>query len=79
MNLNQFIREGDGFVREYDYGDARVVAADLGQRDATVDVVDDTAIVAFEDGEQIDLRVPDGEKVNAFIRNGVLTIEVNDA
>lgn len=79
MNLNQFARDGSRFVRQYDYGDVRVVAADLGRDDATVDVVGDTAIVAFDDGEQIDLALPDGGQVDAFIRNGVLTIEVSEA
>ncbi|PSQ16727.1 hypothetical protein BRD00_09885 [Halobacteriales archaeon QS_8_69_26] len=79
MNLTQFARQSDRFVREYDYGETRVFAVDLGRSDATVDVVDDTAIVAFEDGDQIDLSVPSGAEVDAFIRNGILTIEVTEA
>jgi len=79
MNLNQFARQTDRFVREYDYGDTRVFAIDLDRSDATVDVVDDTAIVAFEDGDQIDLALPSGAEVDAFIRNGILSIEVSQA
>ena len=79
MNLNQFARDSSRFVRQYDYGDVRVVAADLGRDDGSVDVVGDTAIVAFDDGDQIDISLPEGEEVVAFIRNGVLTIEVRDA
>lgn len=79
MNLNQFARQSDRFVREYDYGATRVFAVDLGRSDATVDVVDDTAIVAFEDGDQIDLALPGGAEVDAFIRNGILSIEVTQS
>jgi hypothetical protein len=62
-------------LRRYDYGDETVLAADLGpERDAAVDVVDGTAIVVV-DGEQYDLEL-DGD-ARAFIRNGVLTIEVD--
>lgn len=62
-------------VREFDYGDAVVYAADLGVvGDATADVVDDTVVVVAGD-EQYDFELPDGE-ARAFIRNGVLTVEV---
>jgi len=62
-------------LRRYDYGDEVVLAADLGaEREATVDVVDGTAIVVVED-EQYDVEL-DGD-ARAFIRNGVLTIEVD--
>jgi hypothetical protein len=62
-------------LRRYDYGDETVLAADLGPgRDASVDVLDDAVIVVV-DGEQYDLDL--AGDAQAFIRNGVLTIEVN--
>ena len=64
-------------VRRFDYDDGLVLAADVGTDDASVDVVGDTVIVVSA-GEQHELSVPetaDGE-ARAFIKNGVLTIEV---
>jgi len=67
---------GDAPLRRYEYDDAVVPAADVGiSDDATVDVVDDTAIVVI-DGEQYDFEIPAGE-ARAFIRNGVLTVEMS--
>lgn len=73
---NQQQLVGDAPLRRYDYDDGSVVfAADVGVADdASVDVVDGTAIVVVG-GEQYDFEVPDGE-ARAFIRNGVLTIEM---
>ena len=52
-------------------------AADVGiTDDATVDVVDGTAIVVV-DGEQYDFEIPAAE-ARAFIRNGVLTVEMSE-
>ncbi|WP_122090453.1 Hsp20/alpha crystallin family protein [Halalkalicoccus subterraneus] len=69
------------FARQYEYDDGTVVAVDLGTEasDATVDVVGGTAIVVVdttegERQEEFDLPADDAR---AFIRNGVLTIEVN--
>lgn len=62
-------------LRRYEYDDGVVFAGDLGRgSDAMVDVVDDTAIVAVDDDEY-DLDLPSGD-AQAFIHNGVLTIEV---
>jgi len=65
--------------RRYEYDDGSVVfAGDLGAgTDAAVDVVDGTAIVVT-DGEQYEFELPDENEARAFIKNGVLTIEVND-
>jgi len=64
----------EGVLREYEYEDGVVVAADFGpSTDASVDVLGDT-VVAVVDGEQYDLEV--GEGARASIRNGVLTVEV---
>ena len=59
----------------YDYYGTTVLAADVGAAaDATVDVVDGTAVVVADDGQyEFDLPAGDAE---AFIRNGVLTVEV---
>ncbi|MGM0398565.1 MAG: DUF7127 family protein [Halobacteriota archaeon] len=67
--------------RQYDYEDETVFVADLGAvaDDATVEVVDETAIVVLEteEGErQYEFDVPDGD-AHTFISNGVLTIEVS--
>jgi hypothetical protein len=79
MSLKRISETDDVFTRRYEYDDEAVVAADLGvSGEATVDVLGDVAIVVFEneDGsEQVELELPDGE-AEAFITNGVLTIEV---
>jgi hypothetical protein len=62
-------------VRRYEYDDGAVLAADFGPAaDAAVDVVDGTVIVVLGD-EQHDIDVAGAS--NAFISNGVLTIEVD--
>lgn len=72
----QFDRDGPD-VRRYEYEQSTVVAADLGPGgDGSVDLVDGTAIVVVGD-EQYDVDLPDGDgDSRASIRNGVLTIEV---
>jgi hypothetical protein len=79
MNVNEFSRQDGQFVRQYDYGDTTVVAADVGDPTATVDVVGDTVIVVGDDGEQFELELPAGSDAEAFITNGILTIEVTTA
>lgn len=77
MNPLQQFSDGDVAARRYDYGDRELLAVDFGAgADGTVEVVDDTAIVVVGD-EQHDLDVPAGV-VRASIRNGVLTIEVEE-
>lgn len=75
MNVQQFAERDDQFVRRYVYDDAVVVAADVDVSDATVDVLDDTVMVVGADGEQFEIDVPT-TPTSAFIRNGVLTIEM---
>ncbi|PSP55550.1 hypothetical protein BRC82_05060 [Halobacteriales archaeon QS_1_67_19] len=80
MNLEHIADRDDVFARRYDYGDREILAADLGVGGAAaVDVVDDIAIVVFEsengESRQLELQLPDGE-AEAFITNGILTIEV---
>jgi hypothetical protein len=70
----QFVE--DFGLRQYEYGDGVVLAADMGPgTDASVDVVDGTAIVVVA-GDTYDLDLPAGD-AQAFIHNGVLTVEVN--
>ncbi|WP_266077897.1 DUF7127 family protein [Haladaptatus caseinilyticus] len=67
-----------GIARRYSYDDGEVIAADFGTADVSVDVLDDVAIVVVaHDGEQTqsEVELPAGE-AQAFINNGVLTIEV---
>lgn len=71
----------DRFARRYEYGEDTVIAVDLGvgAADASVDIVDGTAIVVIEteEGErQEEFDLPD-EDARAFMRNGILTIEVS--
>ncbi|WP_181686047.1 DUF7127 family protein [Halorhabdus salina] len=66
---------GDAEIRRFDYDDATTFVADLGDG-AAVDVVGDTAIVVT-DGRQYDLSLPENQDATAFMKNGVLTIEVS--
>jgi hypothetical protein len=75
MELQQFARESERFVREYEYDDETVVVADLGDG-GSVDVVGDTAIVVLDDADQFELALPTGD-ATAFMNNGVLTVEVH--
>lgn len=81
MSLKQIGEREDIFARHYQYDEEEVVVADLGvtSGDASVDVLDGTAIVVFEDGDdsqQLELELPEGE-AEAFMTNGVLTITVS--
>ena len=84
MNLETLNSETDALARRYDYGDERVLAADLGLDDdrVSVSVADDTIIVVVssgdgaETGAQYELDAPEGEVTRAFINNGVVTVEV---
>ncbi|WP_226010022.1 DUF7127 family protein [Halomicrobium salinisoli] len=69
---------GDAPLRKFEYDDGTVVfAADVGAGpEPSVDVVDRTAIVVAGD-EQYEFEVP-ADDAEVFIRNGVLTVEVNE-
>ncbi|MCU4716629.1 DUF7127 family protein [Halapricum hydrolyticum] len=75
MTVTQRLDE-DVSVSRYEYEDSVVLAADLGTTEATAEIVGDTVIVVAEP-EQYDLTLPEGEDARAFIRNGVLTVEVS--
>jgi len=81
MTQEQFLNEEKRMVRRYQYDDQFVVVADLGVTDADVDidVLDDRALVVFDDGSnvaQLELQLPEGAASRGFINNGVVTIEV---
>lgn len=77
IDIEQFDERDDPRLQRYDYDDETVFVADLGLEtgDATVDVVDRTAIVVTDSGSEFEFGVPDGVR-EASIRNGVLTFEV---
>jgi hypothetical protein len=52
------------------------VVADLRTPGGAVDVVGDTVIVVDGNDEQFELELPEGGDAQAFINNGILTIEV---
>jgi hypothetical protein len=71
----QFVAD-EGPVSQLEYDDGSVVlAVDVGPgRDASVDVVGETVIVVIDD-EHYEFEAP-GDGAQAFIKNGVLTVEV---
>lgn len=76
MSLKQTLREQGFESRRFEYGDRTEYVVDFGAGvDATVELVDGTAIVVVG-GEQYDLDVPGDAQV--FMSNGVLTIEVRE-
>ncbi|WP_254530734.1 DUF7127 family protein [Natrinema gelatinilyticum] len=80
MTLEQFTREDGQLARRYEYDDGTVFAVDFGTTgaDASVDLVDDTVIVVFED-DQYEIELPEtAADAHTFIKNGVLTIEVEE-
>lgn len=75
MNEQQRFTEQEGAVAQYDYGDEIVLVADIGpETDGSVDVVDGTAMIVAN-GDQYEFDIPEGD-AQAFIKNGVVTIEV---
>lgn len=78
MNTEQFT--SDQLARKYEYDDGSVIAIDLGTTvpEPSVDVVDDTVIIVSDD-EQYELNLPiEQTDAHTFIKNGVLTIELED-
>lgn len=83
MDQNATVGSDLPMQREQIEDGARIVA-DLGPgvSDASVDVLEDVAIVVIEDGpqrRQFEIDIPDAGAADTFISNGVLTIEVNEA
>ncbi|WP_070364510.1 DUF7127 family protein [Halodesulfurarchaeum formicicum] len=84
MERNAQVRS-DVPVRRYQTDSGARIVADLGASvaDASVEVLGDVALVVVErtDGEdrQFEIDLPTGSLADTFIRNGILTIEVNEA
>jgi len=80
MNNTQIANRDDRLLRQYDYEDKWVLAADLPVDDDSVeyDTIGETLILVFdEDGEvsetELDLPGPDAD---VTVNNSVLTVEV---
>lgn len=81
MNNTQLANRDDRLLREYDYEDEWVLAADLPVDDDSVqyDTVDDTLILVIDaDGQvtETELDLP-GQDVDVTVNNGVLTVQVD--
>ncbi|MEF8786373.1 MAG: hypothetical protein V5A45_10605 [Haloarculaceae archaeon] len=75
MKPMQQLEAQDIDVSRFEYDDSVVLAADFGYvGTSSVEVVDDTVIVVADD-EQYDIEL-EGD-ARAFMKNGVLTIEVS--
>jgi hypothetical protein len=81
MNFDTLTEKQDAVVGRYDYGDERVLVADLGaaEDEGTIDVVDGTVILVLEgedEAVQHEFEAPEGTVEKALINNGVVTVEV---
>jgi len=81
MNGREKFSEEEGPVSRLEYDDGSTVfAADIGVgREASVDVIDGTVIIVTDDDAQYEFELPmngDDESAQAFMKNGVLTVEV---
>ena len=81
MNNTQLANRDDRLLREYDYEDEWVLAADLAVDDDSVqyDTVGDTLLLVIDaDGQvtetELDLPGPDAV---VTVNNGVLTVQVD--
>jgi HSP20 family molecular chaperone IbpA len=79
MSVQQYAGD-ERFVRQYEYDDRYVLAADLNvaDGDVEVDVVGTTAIVVVETGDRVtesEFELP-GTDPTVATNNGVLTITV---
>lgn len=75
MEIQSQFSEQDVDVRRIERDGTVEFVADLGDAEASVDIVDDTVIVVAGD-DQYDLEMADASDAQAFMKNGVLTIEV---
>jgi len=75
MSVKQQLSEQGLPVRRFEYEDRVELTADFGPGgEPSVDVVGETVIVVADDGQY---EVDASGDARAFIRNGVLTIEVS--
>jgi hypothetical protein len=80
MNISQEAGSDGRMVRQYDYDDSWILAADIGASagDIDVDIVGTTAIVVADNGDEVaeaEFELP-GDDATVEVRNGVVTIEV---
>ncbi|WP_138005337.1 Hsp20/alpha crystallin family protein [Halalkalirubrum salinum] len=80
MNSMQRTGRDEQFLRQYEYGDEWILAADIPVEESSIDVdiVGTTAIVVIDNGNQVtetELELP-GPDATVDIANGVLTITV---
>lgn len=76
MQLDELGRDSGHSVDRFDYGDEAVIAVDFGPTEGVAEVVDETVIVVVDD-DQYDLELPeDAAAAGAFMKNGVLTVEL---
>jgi hypothetical protein len=73
MVNQQYAGESETFVRRYDYEDEWVIAADVGDGDLDVDIVDGTAIVVVDGETEAELDLP-GSVERVDTNNGVLEV-----
>jgi len=80
MNNTQSVSRDDRLLRQYEYDDEWVLAADLAVGDGSVeyDLIGDTLILVVEDENDItetELDLP-GDEADVAVNNGVLTVQV---
>ena len=76
MNIEQLSEREGQHARRFEYDDGTELVADSGVGvEGSADVLDDAVIVVPEEGEQLELDVSETD-AQAFIKNGVLTIEL---
>lgn len=80
MSSDQHVRRKDRFIRRYDYDDKTTIAADLGAETTgvSVEVLDDAVLVVDGNEVQYEFDLPQGD-AEAFMENGILTIDVTEA
>ena len=80
-SLEQFARRDGRMARQYEYDDGVVIAVDFDEfaTDASVDVIGGTVIVVLGN-DQYEFDLPgDASDAQAFIKNGVLSIELEES
>ena len=80
MNNTQSVSRDDRLLRQYEYDDEWVLAADLAVGDESVeyDLIGDTLILVVEDESDVtetELDLP-GDDADVAVNNGVLTVQV---
>ncbi|MDZ7730177.1 MAG: Hsp20/alpha crystallin family protein [Natrialbaceae archaeon] len=79
MQFEELTHDSDQTASRFEYDDETVLAVDFGSAvDGSIDIVDETVIVVLED-DQYELELPaPSAGAEAFMKNGVLTIELEE-